>query len=327
MHLRRQHLAFQALLELLDVGATVVLGQAEFLLDDLELFLEEKFALVLADLAVHLGGNLLLQTRDFDFLAQHRQDFFHALEHRHAVEHFLQLAAGRRGQRSGEVSQGRGVVGAEAVEVILQLFAVQRVERQQFLDRVDQRHAVSLDLVGRLARLVRILDFHQVGWTMVLEPGLEAYASQALGNELQLAIFAAGVVHLDERAVQRQGGSVEVARVFLGRVHVEQGQGVMVGLAHQIQGFGPGFFVDDDRQHLGREERAVVDRDDVDLVRQVLARQREAFAGRTARGIFWISVFAQVFGKILLVAHWDTCAMGMGLRWGRLMVVSMIPGC
>ncbi len=94
LHLRRQGFAFEALLELFEVGAAVVLGQAKFLLDDLELLLEKEFALMLADLAVNFCRNLLLQARDFNFLAQHRQDFFHALEHRHAVEHFLQLGTG-----------------------------------------------------------------------------------------------------------------------------------------------------------------------------------------------------------------------------------------
>ncbi|MNN69376.1 hypothetical protein D3C81_1851630 [compost metagenome] len=64
------------------------------MLDDLELFLEEELALVFADLAVHFGGNLALQAGDLDLLAQHRQDFLHALEHGHAIEHFLQCVAG-----------------------------------------------------------------------------------------------------------------------------------------------------------------------------------------------------------------------------------------
>ncbi|MNB99524.1 hypothetical protein D3C75_468100 [compost metagenome] len=174
---------------------------------------------------------------------------------------------------------------------------------------------------------MRVFDFHQVRRAVVLEPGLEAYAGQALGDELQLAVFAAGVVHLDQRAVERQGRGVEMARVFLGRVHVEQGQGVVIGFADQIEGFGPRFFVDDDRQHLGREERSVMDRDDVDLVRQVLARQGQAFARFVLLGVFRIGVFARVFGEFLLVAHGGTCAMGMGLRWGRLAVVSTVIFC
>ena len=96
---------------------------------------------------------------------------FHALEHWHTVEHFLQLRAGSRGQRGGEVGQGRWVVWAEAVEVVLQLFAVQRIERQQLLDRIDQGHAIGLHLVGGFGGLMRVVHFHQVGRAMVLEPG------------------------------------------------------------------------------------------------------------------------------------------------------------
>ncbi|MNZ96116.1 hypothetical protein D3C78_1152970 [compost metagenome] len=161
----------------------------------------------------------------------------------------------------------------------------------------------------------------------MLEPGLEAYAGQALGDELQLAVLAAGVVHLDQGAVERQGRGVEVARVFLGRVHVEQGQAMVFGLGHQVQGLGPRLFVDDDRQDLGREEWPVVDRDDVDLVRQVLAGQGQAFAGFVLWSALWIGVFARVFGEFLLVAHGGTCTMGMGLRWGRLAVVSTVIFC
>ncbi|MNJ43930.1 hypothetical protein D3C77_389590 [compost metagenome] len=114
---------------------------------------------------------------------------------------------------------------------------------------------------------------------MVFEPGADAYASQALGDELQLAVLAAGVVNLDQGAVQRQGRGVEMAVIFRRGVHEEQRQGVMRGLGHQVQGFGPGFFIDDDRQYLCREERAVVDRDHIDPFRQLLAGQGEVVAG------------------------------------------------
>ena len=322
--LGRQHLALQALFELFDVGAAIVLGQAQLLLDDLELFLEEELTLVLADLAVYLGGELFLQTRDFYLFAQHRQHFFHAFEHGHAVQHFLQFITCRRGEGGGKVGERRRVVGAEAVEVVLQLFAVQRVEGQQFLDGIDQRHAVGLDLIGRLAGLVRVFDFHQVRWAVVLEPGLDAHAGQALGDELQLAVLAAGVVHLHQGAVQRQGGGVEVAWVFGRRVHEKQRKGVVVGFAHQLQGFGPGLFIDDHRQHLGREKRPVVDRDDVNLVRQVLPRQRQASIGRGGFSVFGVGVIVEVvIWKFLLVAHGAPASVSMQVRWGGVAVVSM----
>jgi len=55
LRLGRQGLAFKALLELFDIGAAIILGQPELLLDDLELFLEEEFALMFADLKVNFG--------------------------------------------------------------------------------------------------------------------------------------------------------------------------------------------------------------------------------------------------------------------------------
>ena len=48
-----------------------------------------------------------------------------------------------------------------------------------------------------------------------------------------------------------------------------------------LKGFGPGLFVDDHRQNLRREKRAVMDRNDVDLVRQVLAGKGERGAEGT----------------------------------------------
>ncbi|MNF22329.1 hypothetical protein D3C84_28810 [compost metagenome] len=114
-----------------------------------------------------------------------------------------------------------------------------------------------------------------------------------------------------------------MARVFLGRVYVEQGQGVVFGVGHQIQRLGPRIFIDDDRQHLGREERAIVDRDDVDLVRQVLAGQGKAFAGRRVFDVFGFGVVVGVFREFLLVAHGAPAQWSMGLRWGRPWVVSM----
>jgi hypothetical protein len=100
-----QGLAFQALLELFDVGATVVFAQAQLALNDFQLFLEEKLALMLADLAVDLGRQLLLQATYLDLLAQQRQHLFHALEHGHAVHHLLQFGTGCAGQGGGEVGQ------------------------------------------------------------------------------------------------------------------------------------------------------------------------------------------------------------------------------
>ncbi|MNO49501.1 hypothetical protein D3C76_398550 [compost metagenome] len=114
---------------------------------------------------------------------------------------------------------------------------------------------------------------------MALQPAADAHPRQALGDELQLAAFAGGVVHAHQRAVLGQAGGVEMARIVRRVVHEEQRQAVVVGLGHQLQGFRPRFFIDDHRQDLCREERAVVDRNDVDRARQPLPRQSQAGAG------------------------------------------------
>ncbi len=272
---RWHHLAFQARAELVGVGAFVVLGDAQLALDDLQLFLEEELALALADLAIDLAGEFLLQLADLDFLAQQRQHLFHALQDRHGVQYFLQFGARRGGQRGGEVGQRRRVVGAEAIEVVLQLLAVQRIEWQELLDRVDQRHAVGLDLVARVLVALRVIDFHQIR-RLAPQPAADAHPRKALGDELQLAALLRGVVYADHGAMFRQAVRVEGGHVQHRRVDEEQRHPLVRRLGHALQGLGPGVFIDDDRQHLSREERPVVHRDDVELVRLLLVRQHEA---------------------------------------------------
>ena len=132
---------------------------------------------------------------------------------------------------------------------------------------------------------------------MALEPAAHAHPAQALGDELQLAVAAAGVVYAHQGAVLGQAGGVEVARVGHRLVDVEQRQALVLGIGHQLQGLGPVLVIDDDRQHLRREERAVVDGDDVQLVRQVLAGQGER-GGR----LFGLEVFGTV-------AHGGPCLL------------------
>ncbi len=114
---------------------------------------------------------------------------------------------------------------------------------------------------------------------MMLEPATDTHAGQALGDELQLAVVVADMVHTHHGAVFGQAGGIEMAGVGDRLVDVEQGQGLVLGLADQLQGFRPVLFVDDHRQHLRREEGAVVDRNHIEFVRQVLAGQHQAVAG------------------------------------------------
>src|SRR5690606_11784936 len=170
-----------------------------------------------------------------------------------------------------EVRQWRRLVGAEAVEIVLQLFAVQRVERQQLLDRIDQRHAVGLYLVARILVALGIVHFHQIR-RLASQPAADTHAGHALGHELQLAALARGVMYAHHGAVFWQAVGVEAGRVLRRVFHVEQRQTLVWRLANQLQRLRPRLFIDDDRQYLGREERPVVDRNDVELIWQVLVR-------------------------------------------------------
>ena len=116
-----------------------------------------------------------------------------------------------------------------------------------------------------------MLDLHQIGRTLPAQPAADAYPRQALGDELQLAVLAGGVVDADQGAVLRQLVGIEAVGIAGLLLHVEQRQAMVVGLGHQLQGFGPGLFVDDDGQYLRREEGAVVNGDDVQLVGKILA--------------------------------------------------------
>ena len=132
-------------------------------------------------------------------------------------------------------------------------------------------------------------------------------------------------MHTNHRAVLRQAVRVETGGVLRGRIHIEESQSLVRRFGNQFEGFGPGVFVDDDRQHLRGEERAVVDRDDVDLVRQVLPRQGQLGAGvGRVLDVLVVQIFGRILVGFLLVAHGAPASMTMLLRWGRVRLVSMV---
>ncbi len=121
---------------------------------------------------------------------------------------------------------------------------------------------------------MRVVHFHQIR-RLAPQPAADSHSRQALGYELQFAAFFRCVMHANHGAVLGQAVRVEAGRILRRRVHKEEGQALMRRFGDQVQGFGPGLFVDNDRQHLGREERPVVDRDDVQLVGLLLVRQHQ----------------------------------------------------
>jgi hypothetical protein len=154
----------QPLAEAVDIGGAVVLGDAEFLLDGLELLAQKELALVLAHLLLDLLADVGLELGDFQFLFDQHDDFFHPLQNRRDGEDFLQFLLAGRGQAGGEIGQRRGIVGVEAVEEEFQFLGIQRVERDQLLERVDDRQRIGAQFIDvGLVVLVQILDLDMIG--------------------------------------------------------------------------------------------------------------------------------------------------------------------
>lgn len=267
-HPGRHDEALQAVAEGVDVVLAVILGDAQLALDHLELLAQEELPLALLHLGVDLVADLALQLGDLDLLAQQRQHLLHAREHRQGGQHVLQLAPLGRGDGRGEVGERARLVGAEAVEVVLELLAVEGVDRQQLLDAVDQRHGVGAGLV-RLGvhRLPRVAHLHQIGG-LAGDPALDAEALHPLGDKLDLVLLALQLVHLD--------GGADLRKVVVGEpfdaalAHEGEAHGVVRGLGHPLDGLLPALAVDHQRLYLGREEGPVVDRQQVDALGQRL---------------------------------------------------------
>ncbi|MCY1419280.1 hypothetical protein D9M71_348660 [compost metagenome] len=88
------------------------------------------------------------------------------------------------------------------------------------------------------------------------------------------------MVHTHHGAMFGQTLRVELLGALRRILQVEQRHTVVLGLGHASEGLRPVLRVDHDGQHLGRKERPVVHRHDVQLVRQHLALQHHAGVGR-----------------------------------------------
>ncbi len=79
-------------------------------------------------------------------------------------QHLLQFFGIRRRQTGPEVGQSKGILRLKILQEDLEFFSIQRIERKQLLDRVDNRRHVCLHLgfIGR-ARLRVIAYLHVVG--------------------------------------------------------------------------------------------------------------------------------------------------------------------
>ena len=265
----------------IDVVLAIILGDAQLTLDDLELFAQEEFALMLLHLRVDLLGDLGLQLCDLDFLAQQGQHLLHALHHRQRLQHLLQLSALGRGDGGGEISQRTRFMRAEAVEVLLELLTVQRVDRQQLLYAVDHRHRVGARLIALgIDRLARIGDLDQIG-RLARQPARDAEAAQSLGDELYLVIAVFRLVDAHGRA--DLGEVLDPQLIDLDIADEGQTDSMMRRIADQLHGLGPTLLVDHQRLDLGREERAIVNRQQVDALRQLVATRHQPTRGGRRR--------------------------------------------
>ena len=304
--------ALEARAEGVDVVFTVVLGDAQLTLDHLELLAQEEFALTLLHLGVDLLADLALQLRHLDLLAQQRQHLLHPRHHRQRGEHVLQLLPLGGGDGGGEVGQRARLVGTEAIEVVLEFLAVQRIDRQQFLDAVDQRHGVGAGLVFlRVHRLARVghLDQKRRG---ARQPALDLEASHALGDELDLVVLALQLVGLDRGA---DGRKVLVGQLLdTGLSDEGETDGVMGRIGDPLDGLGPAFAVDHQRLHLGGKEGTIVNRQQVKPFRQRGAGRNHRMAldllaiGQAVRGsVFGVATHGnpvQIVGPgIAIIAH------------------------
>ncbi len=266
-----------ALVEGVELGGLVVLGEAQFFLNRLELLAQEEFALLLAHLLVDLFADVRLQARDVELLLQQHQHLLHALFQREGFQHVLQGLFRRGGEAGGKVGQLRRLVGAEAVEEELEFLGIQRIKRQQVLDRVDDGDGVRADFLGiRPARLVRVFDPDLVGRGF-RQPFDNAETPRALGDELHLAVGSHRMMDAHHRADALEVAALHIVGV-VGLDH-HQPHHVMRRFADGLHGRQPRRFVHQQGQGLRREKGLFSQRQQVQLVRQRWRGRQLAIVG------------------------------------------------
>ena len=79
------------MLEFIQFRCAVILGQSQFLLNDLELFPEEEVTLLFMHAFLDGLPDLLLSASQFPFVVKQDQDLFHPLEQVDRLQDFLEL--------------------------------------------------------------------------------------------------------------------------------------------------------------------------------------------------------------------------------------------
>ena len=169
---------------------------------------------------------------------------------------------------------------------------------------------------------MRVFNFYQIG-RLVAEPLGNTNPAQALGNELDLAVFAHGMVDANGAAGSRQVIRVEFTIGRHGAVDVEQGQRLVLSIGDPFYGLVPGGFINHHRHDLGREERPIVYRQQIQLVRQVLIGQNKPCTAGLC------SILGDVFNVVgILIAHRFTFyGQLLGMRWRRRATISIAEIC
>ncbi len=295
-HLQR----LDALAELLHLGGPIVLGYPQFLLDELELLAQEDIALPLLHFLFDVAANLHLCPRHLQLLLQQHQGLFQPRIQGHRFQHVLQLGAAGGGQAGTEVRQPRRVAGTEMGQELLQFLAVEGVERQQLLDHVDDGRGVGLDLGG--LGIVRLGE--------VLDPGTERTLARmplAHGEPLDPDQHHVQAVLLRMDLVNAAGGTHATEAVGIGlgtgrRIGEDQADHVAVLFMGVSQGFHPRFARQHQGHHLGRKERPLGDRDQVEDAGQHVAGTRQHAADRAAFGDLFVRVLVVL--RISFVHRW-----------------------
>ena len=244
-----------ASLKALGIRGPVVLGDTQLPLDNLHLLLEKELPLIIGNLFVDLSADLPLQLGDLLFPTQQLQHLGHARGQGQGLENGLQLLTRGCGHGSSEVRQQAGLVGIEIPDVVLQLFGVQGVQGQQFLDSRDNGHGIGLYFIALPITLgPRVLHLGNE-WPIGSQPPDQSKAPHALGNELTRLVLVA------RRAVQPDHAA-HVGKVLGSRFRgtdiadESQAQQSRALLRHRLQGVLPLVGIQADRLHLAGEERS-----------------------------------------------------------------------
>ena len=296
----------QARAKPLGVGGAIVFRDTQLFLDDFQLLTQKEFTLLIRDFLVHLLGDLAAQFGHFALFSQQGQNLLHARLQGQRVENFLQARAVGGGQGGGKVGQQTRLIRVEVGDVVAQFFAVQGVEGQEFLNRLQYRHGVGLDIVAvEIALAARVFHLHPVG-RLVTQPAQDAKTAHALSQELL------GVIRHCRRAVQAHGAAHLGKMPGLGRfarglalIDVGQSDDTVGGLGNRADGAAPLVRVHGDGLHLTGEERTLRHGNKIERIGQHIVRHRRrlSVAGRLARHVGFPSRERDVKAVFLVVPH------------------------